>query len=155
MEKYFALIKKDIVEHVIVASDDFLKHVEKEYDKVVDVTNIVRPQPGDSYYPNTDSFVPNHVDVTDIAADDPAPVLNFEPFSISKYKVSHEDGYIIIGCKRYSAAGFIKEVRKIAEKTSDTTSTFVARSEGPAHGKFGVTWEDVQKIYEIVIKGQS
>lgn len=155
MEQYFALIKKDIVEHVIVAGDDFLKHIEKDYDKIVDVSNMTRPQPGDSYYPNTNSFIPNHTDVTDIVADEPAPVLSFEPFSLSKYSVRHENGYVIIGCKHYSAAGFIKEVRKIAEKTSDTTSTFIAREDGPAHGKFGITWDDVQKLYEIIIKGQS
>lgn len=155
MSKYFALIKNAIVEHVIVADDDFLVHVEKDYDEIIDVTNIQRPQPGDSYYPKTNNFVANHIDVNDIDADQPAPVLNFEPFQISKYQVKHEDGYIVIGCKRYSAAGFIKEVTKIAERTADETSTFVARKDGPAHGKFGVTWADVQKIYEIVIKGQS
>lgn len=152
MEKYFALIKNDLVQHIIVADDDFLKHIKKDYDHIVDVTNTDRPQPGDSYYPKTESFIANHIELTDIS-DEPAPELNFEPFHISKYHVSHQDGYIIIGCKKYSAAGFIKEVKKIAERTEDTTSTFVARPEGPAHGKFGVTWADVQKIYEIIIKG--
>ena len=155
MEKYFALIKNSLVQHVIVADDDFLKHVEKDYDYVVDVTNQTRPNPGDSYYAKTGSFVQNDTEIIEIPSSEPTPELNFEPFQLSKYTVHHENGYIIIGCKKYSAAGFIEALKKIATQTEDTTSHFSTLYNGPAHGKFGISWADVKKLHDVIVKGQS
>lgn len=154
MEKYFALIKNHLVHSIIVADDDFKKHIEKDYDHVIDVTDMKRPHHGDSYYSKTNTFISNKDDVNDIPSDRETPVLNFEPFHISKYEVKHENGYIVIGCKKYSAAGFIDALEKIAGEKEDSTSHFSTLYNGPAHGKFGISWDDLQKLYNVIVKGQ-
>lgn len=154
MTKYFAVIKNHLVDSIIVADEEFLKHIKDNYHHIVDVTNMVRPKPGDTYYPKTNSFVDNHIEIIEIPSLNPTPELTFEPFQLSKYSVHHENGYIIIGCKKYSSAGFIDALKKIAEEKVDVTSHFSTLYNGPGHGKFNITWDDVQKLYDVIIKGE-
>jgi hypothetical protein len=160
MEKHFALIKNNIVERVIVATDDFIPHLVKKYelDLVIDVTADDRPIVGDSYYPDTKTFVSNHSTVHEIPADPNALHLckgtedGFEPFQISKYSVSYGNGMITIGCKQYSALGMLDTLYKLLVEKRKTTTYFTALENGPTHGKFDVTWDDAKKLYEALKK---
>ena len=158
MEKYFALIKNNLIESVIVASDDFVQTIKGDWDHVVDVTNTVRPSVGDSYYSDTGAFVSNSVDVNHIPADLSAKHLKegtqegFEPFQLSKYSVKYEDGMVVIGCKRYSLAGFIDSLHKFVIEKQKTSKHFTTLNGNPCHGKFDITWEDMQKLYDVLIK---
>jgi hypothetical protein len=160
MEKYFALIKNNIVEKVIVATDKFLSNIEKQYDLIIDVTdNINRPAAGDSYYSKTKCFVSNNIDINhipvDISANHMQNVINvdFKPFQLSKYDVKYENDMIIIGCKHYSVLGLFDALHKVLIEKQHTTSHFTTLDEGPAHGKFGITWDDAQKLYDT-LKGK-
>lgn len=157
MEKYFALIKDGLVESVIVANDDFLTHVENKFDLIIDVTNLARPSPGDSYYSDTQTFVPNEHITHSISADMNADHLQqgteegFAPFKISKYTVSYDNGFIVIGCKKYSAPGFMDALHRVLIEKEKTVGIF-STSKGPAHGKFGITWGDAQMLYNALVK---
>jgi hypothetical protein len=154
MEKYFALIKNNIVHSIIIADEKFIQLIQKEHDDIIEVTDINRPHPGDSYYSKTNTFVANHTEMIDIPSSEPEPTLTFSPFQLSKYTVSHDNGYIVIGCKKYSAAGFIEALKKIAEQKEDTVTHFSTLYNGPAHGKFGITWGDVRKLYAVIVNGE-
>jgi len=159
MEKHFALIKNGIVEKVIVANDSFLPHLMEKYslDLIVEVGEN-RPTAGDSYYPDTKTFVANHIAVHQIPVDVSGKHLHngtedgFEPFHISKYSVSYADGMITIGCKQYSAVGMLDTLHKLLVEKQKTTTYFTALEKGPTHGKFDVTWDDAQKLYEALKK---
>ena len=159
MEKHFALIKNGIVEKVIVATDDFLPHLMEKYslDLIVEVGDD-RPTAGDSYYADTKTFVSNHLAIHDIPVDMSTVRLyngtenGFEPFQMSKYSVSYKDGMITIGCKQYSAAGMLDTLHKLLIDKQQTTTYFTALEKGPTHGKFDVTWEDAQKLYDALKK---
>jgi hypothetical protein len=160
MEKHFALIKNNIVEHVIVATDDFLSHLMKKYDLdlIIDVTGDSRPTAGDSYYPDTKTFIANHTVVHTIPVNLNAEHLHqgtedgFQPFEMSQYSASYKDGMVTIGCKQYSAIGMLDTLHKLLVDNQRTTTYFTALKEGPAHGKFGITWDDAKKLHEALKK---
>lgn len=158
MEKHFALVKNGIVEKVIVADDNFITSIAAEYDMVIDVSEGNRPSTGDSYYSDTKTFVANHLVEHQVPVDMSASHLHngtesgFEPFQISKYLVSYEDGTITIGCKKYSAPGILDTLHKLLIEKQQTTTYFTSLKHGPTHGKFDITWEDAQKIYEALRK---
>lgn len=160
MEKYFALIKNNIVKSVAVGDDDFLAHIQSQYDFVVDVTNRDRPTIEDSYYPDSDSFVSNAVaQIVDVPTDIDAEHLNqgtddgFEPFRISKYVVKYDNGIVQIGCKKYPAAVLLDALYKaLVEEQEGTLYCFNTAGEKPVHGKFDISWEDAQKIYDALSK---
>lgn len=157
MEKYFALIKNNIVESVVIGTDEFLSHIKDKYDHVIDVTESDRPSTGDSYYKDTEEFISNAGHTHHIPVDLDEDHLKqgtedgFEPFKISKYSVSYKDGFIYIGCKKYSAAGFLDVLHKGLIEKQQTIGVFTSTN-GPSHGKFGITWEDAQKLYDALIK---
>jgi hypothetical protein len=157
MEKHFALIKNGIVEGVILADDIFINNIKEKYDLILDVTNINRPATGDSYYVKTNTFVSNTEDIVHVPVDmsgkhmQNGTEIGFKPFKISKYSVTWEDGMVVIGCKKYSAPGFFDALHKIFIEKQDTISHFTTIN-GPAHGKFGITWDDVQKLYDVLKK---
>lgn len=155
MQKYLALINKNIVHSVVIGDEKFLEHVSNEYDFVVDVTDIKRPTAGDSYYPEANQFVNNELEIISIPANLDEEHMKrgtengFEPFNISKYSVRYENGMVQIGCKKYSAAGLFDVAHKILiEKTK--TIHYFDTSNGPTHGKFAVTWDDVKKLYDAL-----
>ena len=158
MEKHFALIKNNLVEAVIVANDSFVQHIKDKYDFIVDVSEGSRPTTGDSYYPDTETFVANHLTDHQIPVDLSSSHLHtgtengFKPFQISKYSVSYDNGMITIGCKKYSAVGMLDTLHKLLIDKQQTTTYFTALKSGPTHGKFDITWEDAQKIYEALKK---
>lgn len=157
MEKYFALIKNNIVESVVVGTDDFISHMDGKYDHIIDVTEGDRPSTGDSYYKDTEEFISNAGHTHHIPVDLEAEHLQkgtedgFEPFTISKYSVSYKDGFIHIGCKKYSAPGLLDALHKGLVEKQQTVGIFTSEN-GPAHGKFGITWDDAQKLYDALIK---
>lgn len=158
MEKYFALIKNNIVEGVVVGNDAFLSQIQDVYSDVVDVTDRPRPAAGDSYYKDTDSFISNTVHMNHIPVDMSADHLltgteeGFEPFQLSQYSVKYENGVITIGCKKYSAPGLLDALHKVLIEDHQTTSHFTQLEDGPTHGKFGITWDDAQKLYDALVK---
>lgn len=159
LTKYFALIKKGLVETVVVADSNFISQVKTKYDHIIDVTNdIKRPVPGDSYYPDTEAFISNYEDTHFIPVISNSEHLKngteegFEPFEISKYSVSYKDGVITIGCKSYSAIGMLDTLHKLLIEKHKTTTYFTALKDGPTHGKFAVTWNDAKNIYERLKK---
>jgi hypothetical protein len=160
MEKHFALIKNNIVEHVIVATEDFLPHLMKKYglDLIIDVTGDNRPTAGDSYYPDTKTFVANHMTAHNIPADITAEYLHqgtedgFEPFELSQYSVSYKNGMVTIGCKQYSVMGVMDTLHRMLVEKQQTTTYFTSLKEGLAHGKFSITWDDARKLHEALKK---
>lgn len=157
MEKHFALVNKNIVKAVIVADDAFLPSIKSDYDCIIDVTYRGRPSTGDSYYPNVDQFISDAQNTYTIPVDLKAEHLRlgtengFESFMISKYLVKYEDGMIHIGCKKYSAPGFLDALHHVLVEKQLTISIFTTVN-GPAHGRFGISWEDAQKLYDALIK---
>ena len=158
MEKHFALIKNGIVEGVIVATDNFVGSIVAKYDLIVDVNDSTRPSTGDSYYSDMKTFVANHLVEHEVPVDMSASHLHngtesgFAPFQISKYSVSYEAGTITIGCKKYSAPGILDTLHKLLIEKQQTTTYFTALKHGPTHGKFDITWEDAQKLYDALRK---
>jgi len=158
MEKHFALIKNNLVEAVIVGNDDFLENIRGKYDFAIDVSEGLRPATGDSYYPDTKTFVANHLTDHRIPVDLSSAHLHtgtengFKPFQISKYSVSYENGVITIGCKKYSAVGMLDTLHKLLIDKQQTTTYFTALKTGPTHGKFEITWDDAQKLYDALRK---
>lgn len=156
--KYYALIKKNIVEGIVFGDESFETHIKEQYDLVVDVTNSTRPSPGDSYYPDTETFISNTTSAVEITVNPDAEHLQqgteegFEPFQLSKYAVSYEDGMIVIGCKRYSALGFMDALHKMHVGDDNTAHCFSINNGNPGHGKFDITWEDVELLYEKLSK---
>ena len=73
-------------------------------------------------------------------------------FNLSKYTVHYAEGKLTIGCKTYPAAGILDTLHKLLVEKQQTTTFFTASPEGPMHGKFGVTWEDAQKLYDALRK---
>lgn len=157
MEKHYALIKKSLVIAVVVGNDSFLSHIEGKYDYVIDVTNRERPSAGDSYYHEIDSFLNNEVEEVYVPVDKTAPHLNqgtedgFEPFNLSQYSVRYDNGWVQIGCKKYSAAGLFDALHSIVVKNTSTIHVFHT-THGPAHGKYGISWNDVTLLYEKLKK---
>lgn len=158
MDKYFALIKSRIVKGIIIADDDFILLIQDDYDLIIDVTNIERPAVGDSYYSETNEFIKNDVSATNIPFDEDAEHLKggtedgFEPFNLSKYSVSYSDGIIKIGCKSYSAPGFLDSLHKVLINDHSTTSCFTIEDGVPSHGKFSITWDDAKLLYDALSK---
>ena len=158
MEKHFALIKNGIVESVTVATNEFAVSVSSKYDFVIDVSEGQRPTVGDSYYPDTKTFVSNHHTVHHIPFDPNAEHLHqgtedgFAPFEMSKYSVSYKDGMVTIGCKQYSAVGMLDTLHKLLVEKQHTTTLFTSLEKGPTHGKFDVTWDDAKKLHEALKK---
>lgn len=153
MERYYALIKKGLVIHIVVADDSFLRHV-SEY-TVVDVTGGDRPHVGDSYLPDTSTFLSNNKETIELPYDedsraDEGTEEGFEPFNISKYRVSYEAGYVFIGCKKYSALGLMDALRKTLVEKKENAACFSASDIGPTDGTFHITWEDAKRLYEAL-----
>lgn len=157
MSKLFALVKNSLVVSVVVAKEDALEHLQGTCDLVVDVTKGHRPEPGESYYSDTKTFVSNSRTHHHIHADKTAPHLNqgtedgFEPFKLSQHTVSYAEGVITIGCKSYSALGFMDALHKVLIEKNSTVGVF-STAKGPAHGKFGITWDDAQALYDALSK---
>lgn len=158
MDRYYACIKNNTVSTVIVAKSSFIDGVRHEYDIIIDVTDISRPAVGDSFYPDTNIFVSNNDSLINIPLDSiisTGTEIGFEPFNISKYSVKYADGLVIIGCKKYPAKGLLAALHKyLIEDREGSVSCFTESEEGPAHGKFGITWEDAQMLYDALIKVQ-
>jgi hypothetical protein len=158
MEKHYALVKNNLVEAVIVGTDDFIEHIKNKYDFIIDVSKDPRPTTGDSYYPDTGTFVANHLVEHQIPVDMSADHLHngtnsgFESFKISKYLVSYKDGVITIGCKKYSAPGILDTLHRLLIEKQRTTTYFTTLESGFTHGKFDITFEDAQKIYDALKK---
>jgi len=152
----YALIKNNLVESVIVGDSDFIKNI-NDYDAIIDVSNL-SVSPGDSYYPDTAIFISNTSQLHDIPVDKSALHLNlgtesgFPDFNISKYTVKYKDGNITIGCKTYPAIGVLDTLHKMLIQKEKTTTIFSCASGNPSHGKFDITWEDAQAIYDALIK---
>lgn len=161
MEKYFALVKHNVVQTVIVANDDFLHHVASQYDHIVDVTNMSRPAVDDSYCPDTNTFMSGSAEVHELPVDLNADhvkqgtEVGFESFRLSKYMVSYEDGMVKIGCKKYSLPGFKDALHKVMVNKQAHTSCFTTATGKPSHGKFNISWEDAQKLYDVLMKVKS
>lgn len=157
MQRYLALIKNNIVEAIVIGNEDFIEHIKDKYDNVIDVTDGKRPNQGDSYYPQTGQFISNSTDLNIIDTNLPDRLKQgtdegFESFEISKYSVSYLNGIVTIGCKQYSATGLLDALDKVLINDQDVSHCFVTGDEGPAHGKFGITWDDAQKLYDALIK---
>lgn len=158
MTKYFALIKKGLVETIVVANEDFISQIKSKYDFVIDVTNEERPNIGDSYYSDTKNFISNYREnhtipiLTNVDHLKNGTEEGFGPFEISKYSVSYKEGIIKIGCKTYSAIGMLDTLHKLLIEKCKTTTLFTSLEEGPTHGKFGITWNDAKIIYEQLKK---
>lgn len=158
MEKYFSLIKNGLVVSIIVADDDFIQQIEHDYDFIIDVTDN-RPNIGDSYYSDTNIFISNTELAPEIQVDLSADYLQhgtedgFEPFNLSRYSVKYEDGMVHIGCKKYSGPGLLDALHKVLiENETGTVACFKIDENGPAHGQFDITWEDVQLLYDALIR---
>ncbi len=155
MEKHFALIKNNIVEGIIVADAAFIEQITNQYDLIMDVTDG-RPHVGDSYYPTTKSFISNDIEVNNIPVDMSATHMQsgtengFKPLKLSKYIATYKDGMVTIGCKSYSAAGLFDAAHKVLIEKQNVTSHFIVTKDGAAHGKFGITLSDIQKLYDVL-----
>lgn len=158
MSKYFALIKNRLVQGIIVADDVFRDTIKNDYDVILDVTNVARPAVGDSYYPATEEFVSNLATEVNIPVDHSLDYLNegtadgFETFATSKYTVQYQDGFITIGCKKYSAPGVLVALHEFLNEDPEVSGCFTIESGNPAHGKYEITWEDAQMIYDALKK---
>lgn len=159
MEKYFALIKNNIVVNVIVADDSFLPLIKDQYDLIIEVTDLDhRPSIGHSYYPDVEEFVSNNETTINLPVDLEEEHLQqgtedgFEPLKLSKYTATYENGVVTIGCKKYSAPGLLDAAYKVLKEKQQTTAVFTTSKEGPSHGKFGISWDDCQLIYDALIK---
>jgi hypothetical protein len=159
MIRYLAVIDKGIVENIVIADEAFKLVLQDEFDSVVDVTDMdPKPSPGDSYYPETGAFVPNTIVFNDLSADLDALHMQqgtddgFEPFAISKYSVSYADGIVTIGCKQYPAPGLLDVLHKFLVEREANVQIFTSDDTGPAHGKYGITWDDAQMLYDALIK---
>jgi len=158
MDRYYALVDNSIVVGVVVADESFAAQLSTEHSAVIDVTDSSRPTPGDSYYPDVGAFVSNTQQVTDIPVDLEADHINggsddgFEPFNLSHYSVSYSAGVVTIGCKLYPAAGLLDTLHKLLVEKQQTTTFFTSSPEGPMHGKFGITWDDAQALYDKLSK---
>lgn len=156
MEKYFAILKNNIVESVILAGDDFMDtHIKSEY---VDVTDRQRPSPGDSYSPELDKFISNDLKFIEFDTDPDQEHLqsgtddSFPPMQLSKYSTSYADGVVTIGCKKLSAISLLDALHKILVDKEQNVGDFEASPEGPGHGKFGISWDDAKKLYDALSK---
>lgn len=154
----YALIKNNLVDSVIISMPENLTQIETQYDMIIDVTNREQPNPGDSYYADSDEFISNIAPVTEIPIDLTADYLNqgidlgFEPFNISKYTVSYADSVVTIGCKTYPAIGILDTLHKLIVEKQPVSTYFISTPEGPSHGQFGITWDDAQLLYDALIK---
>lgn len=153
MEKYYALIKKNIVKHIIVADESFLPHIENDYDYIIDVTNIKRPAVDDSYVPASNSFLSNHRGLIPLPFNTDDSHLNqgteegFEDFSIKQYTIKYQDGFVMFGCKKFPAKGLLDVLHKLIIHKHDEAACFTAEESGPTDGKFSITWEEAHQIY--------
>lgn len=159
MEKYLALIKNGVIENIVIGDDSFIEHIQPQYDAVIDVTHGARPHCGDSYYPDSKSFISNQSHHHDLAVDYDKEHLqkgtkdSFEPFAISQYSVKYKNGFVLIGCKRYPAAPLLDALhRGLKRRERGTVSCFYATESGPTHGKFDITWDDAQKLHDALIQ---
>lgn len=153
MEKYFALIKNSIVQSVIVAQDDFIPLIQNDYDYIIEA----RPNIGDSYYSETNEFISNtdnYVEINLDTSEYPSTGTDegFEPFNLSKYSVSYADGIVTIGCKEYPIAGLFTALNKLLLEEEHTEDCFTTLDNGFAHGKYGITKEDAQMLYNAISK---
>jgi hypothetical protein len=78
----------------------------------------------------------------------------FDPFMLSQYSVSQdvENSLVIIGCKSYSIAGMLVELHELLYEGKSTTDLFTTTEDGFAHGRFGITADDTQLLYDTLIK---
>lgn len=153
---FYALIKNNLVQSIIVADDTFIQSL-TDYDHIIDVTDN-RPCVGDSYYPETGVFTSNTE--TSIIL----PVENIEhltgteeeivPFRLSKYSVSYDSTtkMVKIGCKNYDLLMLKDALYKGLIENQQHPHCFTSLENGPMHGKFGITWEDAQLLYDKLMK---
>lgn len=155
--RHFALIKGGIVQSVVFGNAEFAESIRGQYEQIVEVTDRTRPSPGDSYYPDQDAFHSNDAAIVHIKVDLTADHLNrgtevgFKPFKLSKYNVSYEDGFIRIGCRKYSAHGFMDALHMILIEKQTSAHCF-RTGKNPGHGKFDITWDDAQMLYDALSK---
>lgn len=159
MSKYYALINNSLVVDVIVAEDDtFLSNINNLYDTIVDVTDRTRPSTGDSYNSGSDSFVSNAVTYIDAVIDTSQDFLHqgtedgFDSLLLSKYTVSCADGEVTMDCKRLDALVLLDALHKFLVDDADVVGDFTSTEEGPGYGKFIITWDDAQLLYNALIK---
>lgn len=146
---YYALIKKNIVDSVIIADDYFIDNIKNQYDYIIKVEENDRPSPGDSFYPETQVFISNNNAVHHLDSDLKSEGVEktFEPVKLSKYTMTHENGMVRIGCKLYSPKGLLEAADKVLNKDESHTFCFTTNDAGPSHGKFQITWDDTRLIY--------
>lgn len=156
MEKYYALINNKLVSSIIIATDDFINNIQNQYDAVVDVTNRERPSIGDSYYLDTDIFVPNNLSFIQFPVDLEQEHLNtgtedgFAPMQLSGHDVSYSDGVVTMGCKELDAATLLDALHKLLIEERQVVNGFTASEAGPGFGKFNITWEEAQTLYDAL-----
>lgn len=149
---YYALIKNQLVETVVVADESFVDHIKDKYDFVVEVDENNRPSPGDSYYPEMKNFVSNKDTVHHIHSEikTDGTEETFLPVKLSKYIMTHENEMIRIGCKLYSPKGLFEAADQALHQDESHPFCFTTNDIGPSHGKFQITWEDTKLIYETL-----
>lgn len=158
MEKYYALIKKNLVKNIIVAEESFLLIIENDYDYIIDVTQGHRPQIDDSYIPLTNTFLSNHLEVINLPFNSEDEHLKqgtetgFRSFSVSNYTIKYERGYVFFGCKKFPAQGLLDALHKLIIDEKDEAACFTAEDYGPTDGKFKISWIEAEKIYNELKK---
>lgn len=154
----YALVRLGLVTQVIVADEEFLPTIQNKYDYIVDVTGRDQPSAGDSYYSDTDEFINNADILSVLEANMEADYMkqgsadSIEPFRISRYSVSYAEALVTIGCKKYSAPGLLEALHRVLVDREKTVAVFTAQGAGPTHGKFGITWEDAQLLYDKLVQ---
>lgn len=107
MIKNYALIKDNKVVNIIVADEDFVSSIKKDYDHIVEANQYT--DIGCEYDPNTQAVLPKEQIV--IGPKDENTTLRIEPYhlcSTSKgYGLYSRGDTVTIGCFKYSA-GFLK-----------------------------------------------
>lgn len=149
---YYALVRYDMVRTVAVGDADFATYAATKYDYVIDVTDMdPRPVQGDSYYGG--KFVSNtetELSLDDLELDPAIPeglAVTFAPFQLSKYAVSFADGVVTIGCKHYGAKGLLQVLYALLVESAPVIDSFHVMDTGPAHGRYGITWDDANLLY--------
>lgn len=156
---YIALIKNNLVDAITEGDAAFLSYAATQYDGAIDVTDTdPRPQPGDSYYARVGAFVSNAAIYTPLNNLELASLLaqgtldGFAPFNLSSYSVSYADGIVTIGCKQYGARGLLQALYEVLQEHKTDVADFTTNDDGPAHGKFGITWDDAQMLYDALVQ---
>lgn len=156
-ELYLALVRNNMVRTIAVGDAEFVAYAESRYDYVIDVTNHTpRPVQGDSYYPETGQFISNTQTETPLTCAELDPAIpegtaeSFAPFPLSQYSVSFADHVVTVGCRRYGAKGLLQALYEVLVENETTVEAFHTMSTGPAHGKYGITWDDATLLYNAL-----